>query len=135
MKKTKKLTGAEISEREFMKNFTAEQIEIIHKELKKRKAKSKVEKDFRELTRKEKQIFVWIKYISLEFKNCSHYNGYSKFINNYIVPMEIMCRKNAYKDIYLMCPDALFILKELLGHHYHMWLFIELKEQLKEIIE
>ncbi len=36
MKKTKKLTGAEISEREFMKNFTAEQIEIIHKELKKR---------------------------------------------------------------------------------------------------
>ena len=90
-------------------------------------------KDFRKLTRKEKHIFVWIKYIYLEFNKCSHYTGYSKFINNYIIPIEIMFREVKYKEIIEICSEATDLLKVLLGHHYHMWLFIELKKMLKEI--
>lgn len=91
-------------------------------------------KDFNEMTREEKHIFVWIQYIYLEFGTCAHYHGYTNFINNYIVPIKIMFRESKYKEIIEKCPEVLEILKDLLGHHYHMWLFIELKKLLQEII-
>ncbi len=91
-------------------------------------------KDFRDLTEKERHIFVWLEYIYLLFMECKHYRGYLQFINNYVVEFQTMLKEGKNKEIYDKCSDATDTLKFLLGHHYHMWLFIELKKMLKEII-
>ena len=64
-------------------------------------------KDFNELTREEKHVFVWIEYIYLKLKQCSHYNGYSNFINKFVVPINIMIKNGKYKKVIELCPKHL----------------------------
>ena len=88
---------------------------------------------YKQLSKKEKIIFIWIRHLRFEFIDNNHWNGYIKVINELINPMEIMFRENKYEDIIELCHIATDTIKSLNGNHFHMNLFIELENLLKEV--
>ena len=67
---------------------------------------------YKELSKKEKIIFIWIRHLRFEFIDNNHWNGYIKVINEMINPMEIMFRENKYEDIIELCHIATEINKK-----------------------
>ena len=91
--------------------------------------------DFNNLTKEQKHILIWIKYIDFEFmmsaKNFNK-NGYEHLINKIVNPI---MNYNIFKDnnkVIELCKLGMEKVKSINGNHFHIYLFSELEKMIKE---
>lgn len=90
--------------------------------------------DFDYLCKKERHVYVWIDYMYEKFKIYSKINkNYTLLVNKVILPIKGHFRLLEFKKITNLCLEGVSTVKMLNGNHYHMYLFLELIEMIKEI--
>lgn len=60
--------------------------------------------------------------------------GYVKIFNNIITPIELLFSDEKYKEIIALCDEGRDRVKDINGNHFHILLFIDLKEMISELL-
>ncbi|MFW9971726.1 MAG: hypothetical protein ACFFDF_16155, partial [Candidatus Odinarchaeota archaeon] len=87
---------------------------------------------FQEFSNEQKHIYVWIKAIYYEILEHKMIQGYKYIFNKFVIPIETAFRFHEYDKILKICEEATSNIKQINGNHFHLYLFLELKQLIEK---